>query len=61
MGGGGYRSGEKVDDEGREEEKFYGGDVEGERMMVSGCNCGEWMKEGKGLWNEVEKVEKGKE
>lgn len=56
-----YRSGEKLNDERTNENKFYKRKVKPDTMILAPSNSPSWVTDRENLWNEVEKIEKRKD
>ncbi|WP_301161149.1 MobQ family relaxase [Actinomadura geliboluensis] len=56
-----YRSGEKLNDERTNEDKFYKREIKPETMILAPSHAPDWVQDRNRLWNEVEKIEKRKD
>lgn len=56
-----YRSGEKLNDQRTNEEKFYRREIKPETMILAPSHAPGWVQDRNQLWNEVEKIEKRKD
>ncbi|WP_144481465.1 MobQ family relaxase [Cytobacillus oceanisediminis] len=56
-----YRSGEKLNDQRTNEDKFYRREIQPETMILAPSHAPEWVQDRNRLWNEVEKIEKRKD